>query len=214
MRQAAALGCVLAASAAAYLCGLGWGLPSRARADRVLLPGQRGDSFYSALEDNRRGMYERIGPNLQAAYGRGEWNGDLVAGATGGFELLRHRAGAAPDSVLMHGFSSFLLRSVEQDEQFVINSIAHFRPRRLDFNPRTTLYGGAYLYPMAGIWAGLHLVHALRLSTDPLFYYRDPGELAKLYLAGRAFSAVCALGCAALIWLLAGELYGARAGIF
>src|SRR5581483_11693065 len=138
----------------------------------------------------------------------------ILASATGTFEIFRHRAGAPADQVLMHGFSSFLLRSVEQDEQFVINSIAHFRPRRLDFNPRTTLYGGAYLYPVAGLWAALHVARVLTLSTDPLFYYRDPGQLARLYLAGRAFSAACALGCAVVIWLLAGELYGARVGLF
>ena len=211
--QRVVLPLILLGAAAAYLAGIGFGLPSAQRSARVYLPEQRTPAFYARIEENRRSYYKTIGDNLQAAFGRGEWAGTLVPPSEG-FVLKRYPAGQTPpDPVLLHAFSSFSLRSVEQDEQFVLNTIAHFKPRKLDFDPRETMYGGAYIYPLAGWWAGLHVLHALRLSPDPLSYYERPEKIAALYLWGRVLSALAGLAGVWFVFLLGAELYGAWAGL-
>lgn len=211
--QRVVLPAILLAAAAAYLTGIGYGLPSARRVERVFLPEQRTEEFYRAVEDNRRAFYRTIGDNLQAAFGRGEWAGTLVPPVEG-FVLKRYPAGQSPvDATLMHAYSSFALRSVDQDEQFVLNSVARFRPRKLDFNPHETMYGGAYIYPLAAWWAALHAAHALRLVPDALHYYEHPAQIARLYLTGRLLSALSGLVCVWLVFLLGRELYGAWPGL-
>jgi len=194
---AAALGLV---ALAVYGVGLGWGLPSAERFRRVLAPEQKDDRFYEKVEAARRALYARVGPNIQAAYGRGSWDGSV--------------APAGSEELSLHAYSGFALRSVEQDEQFVFNALSRFKPRRLQFNPHQFLYGGSYLYPLAGWLAALHIARAVRLESDPLYYYRDPGRLGRLYLAGRWFSALSALGCIALIFLIGREAAGDEAGLW
>ncbi|MBI4376041.1 MAG: glycosyltransferase family 39 protein [Elusimicrobia bacterium] len=200
---------VLAPALCSYLVGWGWGLPSAERTARVLLPEQRSIDFFRELEANRRAHYERLGHNLQAAFGSGRWSGALVD-PSDSFQAVCHAAGPAVNPVLMHGFSSFLLRSVEQDEQFVLNAISRINPKRLEFDTRQSLYGGAYIYPMAGALALAHVLGALRLVPDPLFYYQNAEQIAAMYRVGRLFSALCALGCSVLVYLIARRLYDGR----
>lgn len=206
MRARLAAGLMLACAAAAYLAGFSWGVPATARFQKVLLPEQRSDEFFAAVEANRRSLYARIGENIQAAFGRGEWSGELEHGDVRGGVAV-HPPGP-PDPVLLHGFSAFALRSVEQDEQFALNALARFKPRRLDFNPRSSLYGGSYLYPLAGALAGLHVLGAATLTSDALAYYRDPDKIGRLYEAGRALSALSALASAWLLLLIGRESVG------
>lgn len=99
------------------------------------------------------------------------------------------------------------MRSVEQDEQFVLNAVSRFRPKQLKFNPKQTLYGGAYIYPIAAWWAALHVAHLVRLVPDAVHYYEKPEDLARLYAAGRCFSALFGLGCVVLVFWIGRELY-------
>ncbi len=196
-----------------YLIGMSWGLPSTERAERVLAPEQRTDAFYKTLEDNRRAMYQRIGLNITATYGRGQWNGELLPSTTA-FRQIRYLAGKAPNETLMHGYSSFILRSVEQDEQFTLNALSRMKPKHLDFNSHQTANGGAFLYPVAAVMATLHIVGYTHLTTDPLFYYRNPDELARLFKAGRLFSVLCGLGCVVMVFLIGRLLYDERVGLW
>lgn len=211
-RARAAAGLLLAAAAAAYWHGGGWGLPAKVRFDAVLLPEQRNDEFYASVEANRRALYQRIGENVQAAFGRGDWSGETEAGELRGGVVV-HPPGA-PAPALMHGFSSFALRSVEQDEQFALNALARFKPRKLDFNPRSSNYGGAYLYPLAGWLGAAHVLGLVTLKSDPLFYYRDTDRIGRLYRAGRALSVLSALGCVALLLLIGRENLGEEAALW
>ncbi|MDX6770481.1 MAG: glycosyltransferase family 39 protein, partial [Elusimicrobiota bacterium] len=204
LRPAPAL--LFAAAAAAYAWGLSWGVPRAARFDKVLLPEQRNDEFFASVEANRRSLYARIGENIQAAFGRGEWSGELDHGDVVGGVAVHHPG--KPDPVLLHAFSAFALRAVEQDEQFALNALARFKPRKLDFNPRSSLYGGSYLYPLAGWLAALHAARIVKLSSDALTYYRDPDRIGRLYEAGRVLSILSALGSAWLLLLIGRETVG------
>ncbi|MBI3551234.1 MAG: glycosyltransferase family 39 protein [Elusimicrobia bacterium] len=203
----------LALCAALYLLGLGWGLPSKARAERVFTPEQRADAFYRAVETNRQAYREKIGLNMQASWGRGTWSGTLLPPTTG-FELVRYPAGAAPDAILMHGYSSFMMRSVEQDEQATLNVLSRLKPWKGEFNPHFTMNGGAYIYPLAGFFGALHVVGYLHLVSDSLYYYRNPDELGKLYKAGRLVSVLASLGCVVFVFLIGKELYDERVGLW
>ncbi len=208
------------ALSAFYLLGIGWGLPGAERADRVLAPDQRQESFYRALEANRAALYARIGLNPMANYGRWASSGadprrDPQYAFSGGFvppgAIRAYPAGSKVPPILMHSYSSFLLRSVDGDEHAVINSLSRFHPRRLDFNPHSFQYGGPYLYPLAGFLAAAHAAGALRLVPEALYYYAHPGELARIYVAGRIFSFLGVLVC---LWamVLIGRRLGDEAG--
>jgi hypothetical protein len=189
----------------------------------VFLPQQRQDAFYQTVEKNRQALYARTGFNLQANYGR--WVGagadpktDPQFAYSGGFYpregVLRYPPGDSPSPALLNGYSAFTLRSVEQDEQAVLNIISRFKLRPLQINPHYTQIGGAYIYPLAGFFVGLHLGRYLHLVPNPLYYYQHPEEMAKLYIAGRLLNVLENLLCAIFIFLIGKLVYDETVGLW
>jgi hypothetical protein len=188
------------------LCGIRWGLPSRARLDRVLPPGLDTPEFHRRLMESWSKMHERFGPDLMLSTEAG------FAGITG---IQRVVSGwARPPLLLENSVRSFYLRSSHEDEQTFLIVLSKMRPWRFEINPRLFTYGGAYIYSL-GAWLALGAaLHLASLHTSLAPYLVDPAQMASLYFVGRLFTVTAYLGCGFMLLRIGRRHLGAEAGIF
>ena len=139
MREAAGL---TALAACLGLCGITWGLPSRARVALVMPAGLDNQEFHKELENSWVKMHARLGANLML-------NPEAYATFAG---VERFEAGwSFPPAGLINSVRSFYTRSAHEDEQTNLLVLSRMKPRNLDFNPHFFAYGGAYIYAL-GAW--------------------------------------------------------------
>lgn len=104
------------------------------------------------------------------------------------------------------------------DENTPIAHLQSMDPGKLDFNPvgEKTPYalgeGTFHLYTFAASLKALSLAGLLTLTPDKDFYYANPAEWGKFYLAGRALSALYGALAAAALCLLGTAMFGPAAG--
>ena len=188
------------------LCGIRWGLPSRARLDRVTAPGLDTPEFRQRLIESWSKMHESYGPDIMLS--PESWTAHFTG-------VQRAAPGwTRPPLILENSVRSFYIRSAHEDEQSFLIVLSRMRPWRLELNPHLFVYGGAYIYSL-GAWlalgAALHLA-ALHTSMAP--YMADPAQMASLYFVGRLFTLAAYLGCGLMLLRIGRRYLGAEAGIF
>jgi hypothetical protein len=185
------------------LWGLRWGLPDRARLDRVLAPGSDGPALHEALAQSWVKLHERLGPNLMN-------NPESYATFTG---VERVKAGwTEPPELMLNSLRSFYVRSSYEDEQSALLALSRMRPRQLNFNPHLFTYGGAYLYPLGAWEAAGAAVGAVELHSSLMPYLADPAKMGGLYYWGRVLSALAFVGCGLLLLRIGRSSLGAGTG--
>lgn len=173
----------------------------------------RNSGFYGLMIEKRNDIYSLTG---ESSLGRlAEDNGQ-------GFTPVLKSLGAARDrplvfngdpGVLADFVRPYLLRSNHPDEQMTLAALATMKPAKLDFNPRLFQYGGAYIYPL-GAWLGaLKAAGSITLTGDLVKYFENPGDMAKIFIAGRLFSLLFALASLLLVFLLALKHFGTRTAV-
>jgi hypothetical protein len=205
--ERAALPAALALAAAVGLCGLGWGLPSRARLaafPEALYPTREvADRFARAWEELYRGVervHEEVKGEEPVTYVKG------VEVVPAGWDW--------PPPKLLNSYRSLLLRSEHPDEQKSFVVLARMRPWRLEFEPLWVQYGGAFIYPLGAFLQGLAWLGAVRLVPDMTHYLTYPEDMGTLYAAGRLFVLAFHLGAVWALFDLARRLSGPRAAFF
>jgi len=104
------------------------------------------------------------------------------------------------------------------DENTPIAHLQSMDPGKLDFNPisEKTPYalgeGTFHLYTFAVSLKALSLAGLLTLTPDKDFYYANPGEWGRFYMAGRALSSLYGALAAAALCLLGTAMFGPSAG--
>ncbi len=187
MREAAGL---TALAACLGLCGITWGLPSRARVALVMPAGLDNQEFHKELENSWVKMHARLGANLML-------NPEAYATFAG---VERFEAGwSFPPAGLINSVRSFYTRSAHEDEQTNLLVLSRMKPRNLDFNPHFFAYGGAYIYALGAWLAASAALGLVSLHGGLAPYLADPGKMGALYLAGRLFSVAAYAGCALML---------------
>lgn len=193
----------LALAAAFGSWGIGWGLPSRARLERVL-PGADSPALRARLTQGWTSMREAMGPAILLS--SQSWSGGFVGtrAVEPGWVL--------PPPALENTARSFYLRSCQWDEPNILYGLSLLKPSLSGINPGVYWYGAAYLYPL-GAWivAGAALTPA-RLVRSVSFYMEEPERMAWLYLLGRSFMVFLFVALTAAVGFTAHELGGATAG--
>ena len=188
------------------LCGVHWGLPSRARLDRVMPPGSDTPELRQHLMESWSKMHARYGVDIMLS--PESW----FAGITG---VQRVAPGwTRPPLILENPVRSFYIRSAHEDEQTFLIVLSRMRPWRLEMNPHIFIYGGAYIYSL-GAWLALGAaarVASLHTSLAP--YMADPSQMASLYFVGRLFTVAIYVACALLLLRIGRRHLGAESGIF
>jgi hypothetical protein len=188
------------------LFGLRWGLPSRARLDRVMPPALTTQAYRTTLIDSWSKMHEAFGSDIMTS--TASW----AAPFTG---VQRVAAGwTEPPLLLQNSMRSFYLRSAHEDEQTSLIVLSRMRPWRLELNPHLFTYGGTYIYSLGAFLAAGAVLHLAALHASMAPYLADPGQMASLYFVGRLFTVVCSIGCVLLLLRIGRRHLGAEAGIF
>jgi len=168
-----------------YFLGLRWGLPSNERRDLVLHPRQETQDLYDSLSVARDQLYKTGSRSLDS-------NPTAI-----------HREKEKFHEQPLHSIGSFLIRSLDGDEQATLVALSTLKTKR---KPEFYNYGTLYL---SGV--GLTLLCAqqlgkITLSPDIRFYYRNPNAMANIYFWARTFSALSGLLCAILLYRLTRRL--------
>ncbi|PJB23832.1 MAG: hypothetical protein CO113_17105 [Elusimicrobia bacterium CG_4_9_14_3_um_filter_62_55] len=180
--------------------GIGWGLPSFARVERLLPPERARDpQMHARLAESRRELYRKM-----------EQSGRLPVDYVKHAIVVEPGAGDAQMRVL-NAYRSYFLRSANGDEQKSLTYLAHMKPREWNFEPYGIDYGGAYLYPLGGLYAVLRAFGFLAVDGDLTAYFEDPSRMARIFLAGRIFNAICFLLVVLMVYRIGGTFAG-RAG--
>ena len=190
--------------------GIGWGLPGKARSDIVLPQELRNAGFYDLMIKKRNDIYALT---EQSSTGRmAEKNDKGVTAVMKNLGIARDRVYVfnKEPGTLADFVRPYLLRSNHPDEQMTLAALSNMKPAKLDFNPRLFQYGGAYIYPV-GAWLGALKISGLIFLTGDLErYFESPGEMAKIFVAGRAFSLLCGLASLILVYFMTLKHFGAR----
>lgn len=187
------------------LCGLRWGLPSRARLERVLPPGLDTPAFRARLMESWSKLHESFGSDIMVS--ARSWAAPYRG-------VRRVAPGwTEPPLLLQNSVRSFYLRSAHEDEQSFLIILSRMRPWRLEMNPHLFTYGGAYIYSLGAWLAAGAVLRLASLHTSMAPYLADPSRMASLYFVGRLYTVACFLGCALMLLRIGRRHLGAEAGV-
>ncbi len=191
------------------LAGIGDGVPSRARFEKVVTdPGLR-ESVAVVIRDERKLFEEMLQDSGYLDYGRhNERQKDeavfSVSDSLGrSYELTRAHINYLRLIVFGSSFG---------DETKTIDAIRAMKPQRLDFNPHWFLYGGAYIYPCAASIAAFLLPAFAtgELSSSPLgditVFIRNADLLSRIFLGMKFVNALAFVFSTCMLYLLARRL--------
>lgn len=190
------------------LSGITWGLPDKNRTSLLLSgvsPTQEQISKMNALRDEFTLERSRAESLEVALYFQGEG-------------LTRKRnINAEPDLILTEknrlcALRDYILSSCAVDEMYVPQCLARMNPSKFDFDPKSYIYGGAYLYPIGAIMFILKVVDVFHATTDFSYYLYHPSEAALLYIPGRALNLLAFVSTLVLLGLLGNKLSGSLSG--
>jgi hypothetical protein len=172
---------IVAAFCALVLWGLGWGVPSRRRAEL-----EGASKLALKVRQLPKSAVERSW-EFWRSHGRdAEAPGGMDPAA---WEQLRRR----------HLYNP--IRSYHPDEYLVFKSLSNMRPGRLDFDPKNYIYPSLHTYVVGAVEGACALMGVVRLR--PLdYYFEHPDELGRMYLIGRALSLLAAAATLLLVWRL------------
>lgn len=82
------------------------------------------------------------------------------------------------------------IRSYHPDESQFIESISNMNPKKFDFNPHYFWYGTLYFWFLGFSYAIAYIAGYVKLVKDIAFFYLNPDEIARFYIAGRMVSVI------------------------
>ena len=177
---------------AAFLPGIGWGLPTRAD-DRFLFGDREPWTGAQILE---------LAGGLDADSGRGADVDANPIDRSAGLVVLNDT-----DQKRAEVVRRYRLMSHQPDEFINFKAIAGMAQRR-DGDPRLYQYGGLWIYPVAGLLGLADAVGYLELKSDLAWYLDRPEAFAKFYVVARLYSAAWGAIGAGLVFVIVRRLTG------
>ncbi|HVC09007.1 MAG TPA: hypothetical protein VNH15_03605 [Elusimicrobiota bacterium] len=206
-KAAALLALLLLTGAVMGLCGLGAGIPGPERLN--VLPGGAPLTAAQAegMAEKWRSLYKKIKVS----------HADLSSEEPVTYAVSRvvFKPGwKTIPNLLIDSCRSFLLQSLDPDEKKAFIILAQMRPWKLKFEPLYIQYGGAFVYPLGAALAAAAAAHAAVLTGDVAHYLQHPADMGRLYLIGRLYVLVFALGLMAALFFIGREISGAWTGFW
>lgn len=186
---------LLLIAAAVFLCGINWGLPSRAA-----------DPF---LFGNRKPWTGR-----QIVYLAGGWDENPDLGADVALHPLNHRdqPQVVNDSYAQKAriVRRYRLASYQPDEISTLRALAGMNPRKGRLDPRLYQYGGLWIYPVGGMLGISSKLGFIQLRPDVAWYMDHPEAFGRFYIVARLYAALWALAGVLAVYLLIRRVTGGR----
>ena len=106
------------------------------------------------------------------------------------------------------------IRSYHPDEYFILKVLSSMDPSKFNFNPHQSTVGGAYIYLVGVFIFLLSKIKIIKLTKDLSFYFYNPDEFAKLYIAGRLITVFFGIGIIVLSYLISSKIYKKKEDAF
>ncbi|MDD2805433.1 MAG: hypothetical protein PHV33_07745 [Elusimicrobiales bacterium] len=175
--------------------GMSWYTPDAARAEMVAPPGFLTPEVVDGMRNAREYVYKDAKGNIGASPALR--SDDFAAKERIEVDYKRLGAGLYFYNYLRH----YYLCAGDPDETGVMAAFATMKPAKLDFNPHYYVYGNLYIFPMAAYIKAAGLLKQLNLTSDMSYYFSNPGEMGKIYIAARSYGAVVGLVALAVLGL-------------
>jgi dolichyl-phosphate-mannose-protein mannosyltransferase len=185
------LATILAVFAILVLLQIGWGLPGSRRAELMFPGGLTDDVIDEMVIRSRKDLADQADTPIP-----------LVGRAAHGVPAAFDR-GEALDAC-----RRFLLYTDNPDEMLAVMALARIKPGEGQFDPGMGQYGGAFLYPL-GAWLKAASIAGLVEQRDLGHYLRHSEAMGRIYVAGRAFVALC-VGLSLIVVYRIGSRFGGR----
>jgi hypothetical protein len=193
---------------AAVLSGITWGLPDAKRMN-LLLAG-------TSLSRDRIDRLNRLRDEFSSVRARAE---SLAVESYFEGRGISHERKPGTERKLIFtekdrlaALRLFILSSSAVDEMHVPQCLARMNPSKLDFDPKSYVYGGAFLYPVGAAVFMLKVAGLLHVTNDFSYYVNHPSEVALLYIPGRIFNLVALVLTIVLLGLMGNSLAGRFSG--
>jgi len=104
------------------------------------------------------------------------------------------------------------VRSYHPDEYVIFKTLANMNPGERDLDPKFYAWPSFFIYLVAAALKLCSLVGLVHLSTDIRHYFEHPGDMARMYVVGRALVVCFGAGTVALMYLVGARLRSRRCG--
>ncbi|MBN2070249.1 MAG: hypothetical protein JW814_02240 [Candidatus Krumholzibacteriota bacterium] len=200
---------VLVAAGLVILSGIRWGLPDRKRME-LLTPTEGFSRDQIDLMNSLRGEFsiKRVIADSIAIRALTE-EGILKTDFKKNVLISNHILSEKNKAFALRGY---ILGSGAIDEMSVPQSLGRMNPSKLDFDPKSYIYGGAFLYPIGAAVFAFRTLGLFTSTTDFSYYLKNPGDIALLYLPGRLMNLFAFLGTLAILAVFGTKLAGRLAG--
>jgi len=184
--------------------GIRWGLPSRQKMEMLLAGGGPTPHQVELLN------------SLHALRASGQIPADSVP--------ARHPLGARPEPYStpvppafteverLYALRGYILGTSAPDEDYTMVAIGSMNPRKLDFDPKRYIYGGAYLYPVGFVLMLMEASGLLHVTRDFASYLHDPTPMVRLFVAGRLLNVLAMVGTLIVLVRMGRRLGSEKAG--
>jgi hypothetical protein len=186
------LGIVLILSAAWFLAGIQWGLPSRA-ADSYLF-GER--SRWTGAEI------------LSLAGARDDASNRAADVDVNPLDRSHAVIVNATDPQRAEIVRRYRLYSYQPDEMQTFMALKAMKPGALDLDPRFYKYGGLWVYPVGAIIKLGSICRLIDVRADLPYYLDHPEAFGRFYVAARLYTVAWALVGVCVVFLLARRATG------
>jgi hypothetical protein len=166
------LGLLVFTLAVEGLMGIGWGLPTQARVERVV-PRNRAHVLIQMAKQVDVDLKEKAA--ISNAVPLGGQTADLETGC------LRDRP-----VDLLRAMRRFLSYPCDWDEPHIVRCLAGMKPSAGDFNPRMVSYGGLAIYPI-GALIKVAILSGYLPQPSVESYLNQPEVFARIYRIGRCW---------------------------
>lgn len=203
MRLPKAAWAALLAGGVLWGAGLGWNLPGEERAALVLPKAERTPERVAELLAARQAARGEFINREASAAKRAEGGGETEIERRA---KLRWMDAHETARVIGH----YLILSGHGDEHRTLIALSNMRPKRLDFNPHSFLYGGPYVYSVAAFQAVAGALGYVPLSGGLARGYADPGGMGRIFRVGRLHQWACTLLLCLAVFFTVRALYDER----
>lgn len=189
---------LIAAVAAVVQCyALDWGTTNWERSTLVFQSEERLKEMTPAMIEARQELYEWID---DSATDRPSVMRTAEKPPVERFQVSRDLIPQNIHPGMLNSMRSYLLRSTDPDEQQILSSLGNMNPVKLDFDPNEYRYGGSYLYALAFLLGVGMVAGVTRLTPDLSYYFFNPDQLSRIFMACRFLGALSNVLTALLLY--------------
>ncbi len=197
---------------------VGFGLPNQARIDNIVYGHSLTLSEIAAVDQQRAHFFSRLASERSDVINAEDGDRDDTVVNLRTYRQLYTKIGnydeiSVSSEMRIAMLRNALLWGLYDDESATLSALSQIRPSQMDFDPKTYMYGGAYLYTVGTAIFLSDQIGFIEISRSVGAYLTSPQGIAALYVILRSVGGVAFLVLLVLVFALTRRLGGNLAGV-